>query len=90
MALTASKKVVHKAAKATGEFIGIKLAEDLDLVMPMCNLTEYSSNYSEKQKVYGFIQKMKILILQVLILILIMQKLLIIIILNLSSIRLNY
>ena len=49
---------------------------DLDIVMPMCNLIEYSSNYSEKQEVYGFIQKMKRLIL--------MQILLMIIILNLS------
>ena len=39
-------------------------AEDLDLVMPMYNLIEYSSNHSEKQwEVCGFIQKMKQLIL---------------------------
>ena len=57
-------------------------AEDLDLVMPMYNLREYGSNYSKKQKVYGFIQKMKQLIL--------MQILLMIIILNLSNIMLNY
>ena len=54
-------------------------AEDLDLVMPMYNLTEHSSNYSE---VYGFIQKMKQLIL--------MRILLTIIILNLLNIRVNY
>ena len=36
---------------------------DLDIAMPMYNLLEYNSNYSEKQKVYGFIQKMKQLIL---------------------------
>ena len=34
-------------------------AEDLDLAMPMYNLIEYSSNYSE---VYGFILKMKELV----------------------------
>ena len=57
-------------------------AEDLDLVMLMYNLIEYSSNILKQQEVYGFIQKMKQLIL--------MQILLMIIILNLSSIRLNY
>ena len=34
-------------------------AEDLDLAMPMYNLIEYSSNYSE---IYGFILKMKELV----------------------------
>ena len=57
-------------------------AEDLDLAKLMYNLIEHSSNYSEKQEVYGFILKMKQLIL--------MQTLLIPIILNLSCIRLNY
>ena len=38
-------------------------AEDLDLVMPMYNLIEYRSNYSEQQEVYGFILRMKQLIL---------------------------
>ena len=38
-------------------------AEDLHFLMPMYNLIEYSSGYSEKQEVYGFIQKMKQLIL---------------------------
>ena len=57
-------------------------AEDLDLVMLMYNLTEYSSNYSKQQEVYGFLQKMKQLVV-----IMILQTL---IILNLSSIRINY
>ena len=58
-------------------------AENLDLVMPMHNLLEYSSNYSErKDSYYGFILKMKQLIL--------MQILLMIIILNLLNIKLNY
>ena len=56
-------------------------AEDLDLVMPMYNLIEYSSTFSEKQEVYGFIPKMKQLIL------IILRTL---IISNLSSMRLNY
>ena len=40
-------------------------AENLNLVMLMCILIEYSSNYSETtgQEVYGFILKMKQLIL---------------------------
>ena len=39
-------------------------AEDLDLVMLMYNLIEYTLNYSEKsQKVYDFIQKIRQLIL---------------------------
>ena len=38
-------------------------AEDLDLFIPMYNLIKYSSNYLKQQKVYGFIQKMKQLIL---------------------------
>ena len=38
-------------------------AEDLDLVMPMYNLLKYNSNYSNIYKVYGFIQRIKQLIL---------------------------
>ena len=57
-------------------------AENLQLVMPMYNLTEYSSNYSKTTKVYGFIQKMKQLIL--------MQILLMMIILSLLKIGLNH
>ena len=56
-------------------------AEDLDLVMPMCNLIEYSSNYSDTTG-SGFVLKMKQLFL--------MLILRITIILNLSSVRLNY
>ena len=57
-------------------------AEDLDLVIPIYNLIEYSSNYSEATGSLWFYSKMKQLIL--------MQILLIAIISNLSSIRLNY
>ena len=58
-------------------------AEDLDLAMPVYNLIEYIVQIILKQQeVYGFIQKMKQLIL--------MQILLMIIILNLSCITLNY
>ena len=32
-------------------------ADDLDLVMLMCNLIQYSSNYLKKQDVYGVILK---------------------------------
>ena len=38
-------------------------AENLDLVIPIHNLIEYSSNYSETPSGYGFITKMKQLIL---------------------------
>ena len=55
-------------------------AENLDLVMPMYNLIECSSNYFETTG--SFIQKIKQLVL--------MQILQILIILNLSSMRLNY
>ena len=36
---------------------GIKIdnAEDLDVVMPMYNLSEYSKNYKKQQVVYGII-----------------------------------
>ena len=57
-------------------------AEDLNLVIPMFNLIEYSSNYSETTGIYGFIRKMKQLTL-----IMILKAL---IIWNLLSIRLNY
>ena len=59
-------------------------AEDLDLVMPMYNLLILIivQIILKQHEVYGFIQKMKQLIL--------MQTLLIIITFNLSSIRLNY
>ena len=60
----------------------INNAENLDLVMQTYNLIKYSSNYSEITGIYGFILKMKQLILM-----LILQTLMI---LNLSNIRLNY
>ena len=55
----AGKKVVHKSAEAAGDMIGNKIADriivnngeliedvdDLDVVMPMYNLLEYSKNY---------------------------------------------
>ena len=57
-------------------------AENLDLVMPIYNLVEYSSNYSQTTGILCFILSMKELIL--------MQILKALMILNLLSIRLNY
>ena len=39
---------------------GVKIdnAEDLDVVMPMCNLLEYSKNYKKQQEVYGIVTEM--------------------------------
>ena len=48
-------------------------AEDLDFVMSVYNLLEYSSNYSEKNVLYGFILKMKELILMILHIIIILN-----------------
>ena len=44
---------------------GIKIdnAEDLDVVMPMYNLLEYSKNYKKQQVVYGIIVEMNQVIL---------------------------
>ena len=56
--------------------------ENLDLVMSMYNLIEYIKNYSETTGSYGFIQKMKYLVL--------MQIFKTVIILNLSNMMLNY
>ena len=56
-------------------------AEDLELVIPMYNLIEYSSDYYKTTGSYGFIRKMKQLMMQIL---------LMTIILNLLNIRLNY
>ena len=56
--------------------------KDLDIVMPMYNLMKSSLKYSETTGVYGFILKMKQLILM-----LILQT---IMILRFPSIRLNY
>ena len=61
-------------------------AEDLDLVIPMYNLIEHSSNYSEATESLWFILKMEQLIsIQY-----IANILLMIIALNLSCISLNY
>ena len=48
-------------------------AEDLDFVMSVYNLLEYSSNYSEKNVLYGFILKTKELILMILHIIIILN-----------------
>ena len=56
-------------------------AEDLDLVMPIYNLLEHSSNYSDMTGIYGFTQKMKQVIS-----IMTIQT---IVLLNLSDLRLN-
>ena len=49
---------------------GVKIdnAEDLDVVMPMYNLLEYSKNYKKQQVVYGIIIEMNQIILFLLIL----------------------
>ena len=49
---------------------GLKIdnAEDLDVVMPMYNLLEYSKNYKKQQVVYGIIIEMNQVILFLLIL----------------------
>ena len=49
---------------------GVKIdnAEDLDVVMPMYNLLEYSKNYKKRQVVYGIIIEMNQLIFFLLIL----------------------
>ena len=57
-------------------------AEDLDFVMSMYNLIEYSSNYSETTGSLWFCSKDEAIIL--------MHVFLIIIVLNLLDVRLNY
>ena len=44
---------------------GVKIdnVEDLDVVMPMYNLLEYSKNYKKQQEVYGIITEMNQVIL---------------------------
>ena len=44
---------------------GVKIdnAEDLDVVMPMYNLLEYSKNYKKQQVVYGIIIEMNQVVL---------------------------
>ena len=48
--------------------VKIDNAEDLDVVMPMYNLLEYSKNYKKQQVVYGIIIEMNQVILFLLIL----------------------
>ena len=50
---------------------GIKTdnAEDLDVVMPMYNLLEYSKNYKKQQVVYGIIIEMNQIVVQIIIII---------------------
>ena len=45
---------------------GVKIdnAEDLDVVMPMYNLLEYSKNYKKQQEVYGIITEMNQIVIQ--------------------------
>ena len=51
------------------EVNGIKIdnAEDLDVVMPMYNLLEYSKNYKKQQVVYGIIIEMNQIVVQIII-----------------------
>ena len=55
---------------------GVKIdnAEDLDVLMPMYNLLEYSKSYKKRQVVYGIIIEMNQVILFLLILILLNIK----------------
>ena len=48
---------------------GIKIdnAEDLDVVIPMYNLLEYSKNYKNQQVVYGIIMEMNQIVVQMII-----------------------
>ena len=43
--------------------VQIDNAEDLDVVMPMYNLIEYSKKYRKKQKICGIITEMNLIIL---------------------------
>ena len=43
--------------------VKIDNVEDLDVVMPMYNLLEYSKNYKKQQEVYGIITEMNQVIL---------------------------
>ena len=55
--------------------VKIDNAEDLDVLMPMYNLLEYSKNYKKQQAVYGIIIEMNRVILFLLILNLLNLKL---------------
>ena len=72
-----NKRNKHLAFKNNAPFInciskinGVKTdnAEDLDVVMPMYNLLEYSKNYKKQQEVCGIIIEMNHVILFLLIL----------------------
>ena len=56
---------MHHSLNVLQKLLMIDDAEDLDLVVPMYNLLEYNSNRSDTT-VYGFIWKMKHLILIIL------------------------
>ena len=51
-------------------------AEDLDVVMPMYNLLEYSKNYKKQQGVCGIIKEMNLVIFRLIIIMQIPQKIL--------------
>ena len=57
---------INSISKING--IQIDNAEDLDVVMPMYNLLEYSKNYKKQQVVCGIITEMSQVILFLLIL----------------------
>ena len=72
-----AKRIKEAAFKNNASFInciskinGVKIdnAEDLDVVMPMYNLLEYSKNYRKQQVVCGIITEMNQVILFLLIL----------------------
>ena len=64
------KKLVFKNnapfINCTLKINGVKIdnAEDLDVVMPMYNLLEYSKNYKKQQVVCGIIIKMNQIVIQ--------------------------
>ena len=67
------KKLVFKNNSPFINYIskinGIKIdnAEDLDVVMPMYNLLEYSTNYKKQHVVYGIIIEMNQIVVQIII-----------------------
>ena len=48
---------------------GVKIdnAEDLDVIMPMYNLLEYSKNYRKATGIYGIITEMNQIVVQIMI-----------------------
>ena len=69
------KKLVFKNnapfVKCISKNNGIKIdnAEDLDVVMPMYNLLEYSKNHKKQHVVYGIIIEMNQIVVQIIIII---------------------